>query len=224
MERHNPAPRLRGGTATRAVVLVVGLAIFAAGIVALYEARLGLSSWDVLNQGIAKHSPLSFGVANIAVGCAVLLAAASLGARIGAGTIANAVLVGTFVDLFLRVHAVTDLSHTTLATRTMLLGLGIVLMGIATALYVGASFGAGPRDSLMLVLTQRTGVRIGVVRGLLEAAATASGFVLGGKVGIGTVVYVVAIGPVVEASFALLGRSPLSQAPALRSALADGVP
>jgi uncharacterized membrane protein YczE len=85
---------------------------------------------------------------------------------------------------------------------------GIAMMGIATGLYVGATFGAGPRDSLMLVLSARTHVRVGVVRGCIEAAALAAGFALGGKVGIGTLVYVVAIGPAVEGSFALLDRPP----------------
>jgi uncharacterized membrane protein YczE len=205
--RHT-APQLRGGTVTRAIVLVLGLAVFAAGIVALYEARLGLSPWDVLNQGIAKHTPLSFGEANIAVGVTVLVVAALLGARIGPGTVANAVLIGTFVDVLLRIGSVQRLATAPLPARVGLLMLGVALMGIATGLYVGASFGAGPRDSLMLVLSARTHVRIGIVRACLEAAALAAGFALGGKVGIGTVVYVVAIGPAVEGSFALLDRPP----------------
>jgi uncharacterized membrane protein YczE len=210
LEKH-VAPRLRGGAATRAALLVLGLAVFALGIVSLYEARLGLSPWDVLNQGIAKHSPLSFGIANIAVGCFVLALAFSLGARIGAGTVANAVLVGSFVDLFLRIRAVRHLGDAALSARIGMLVLGVLLMGVATAIYIGATFGAGPRDSLMLALAQRTRLRVGAVRGLLEAAALGAGFVLGGKVGVGTVVYVVTIGPVVEASFAALTRSALSE-------------
>jgi uncharacterized protein len=207
--RHT-APRLRGGTATRAVCLLTGLFVFAVGIVCLYEGRLGLSPWDVLNQGVAKHTPLSFGEANIAVGVSVLALAATLGARIGVGTVANAVLVGTFVDQLLRLSVVTDRAHDPLVVRIVLLIVGIVLMGIATALYVGAIFGAGPRDSLMLVISLRTHVRFSIVRGLLEAAPLVAGFLLGGKVGVGTLVYVVAIGPAVETSFALAERSPLT--------------
>ena len=209
MAKHT-APRLRGGTKTRAAELLVGLFVFAVGIVCLYEARLGLSCWDVLNQGVAKHSPLSFGEANIAVSVVVLTTAALLGARIGIGTASNAVLVGAFVDQLLRIEWVTDRAHDPLAVRIGLLALGIALMGIATALYVGASFGAGPRDSLMLVLSLRTHVRISIVRGVLEAVPLVIGFALGGKVGVGTLVYVVAIGPVVEASFALADRSPFT--------------
>lgn len=221
MQKH-VAPRLRGGVATRAVSLVFGLAVFALGIVSLYEARLGLSPWDTLNQGIAKHSPLSFGIANIAVGCVVLTLAFFLGSRIGAGTVANAVLVGSFVDLLLRVHAVRHLGDASLSARIGLLALGVLLMGAATAVYIGASFGAGPRDSLMLALAQRTRLRVGAVRGLLEATALGAGFVLGGKVGVGTVVYVVAIGPVVEASFVALARTPFSEdVPAVIAATAS---
>jgi len=137
--RHS-APHLPGGSATRAACLLGGLFVFAVGIVCLYEARLGLSCWDVLNQGIAKHSPLSFGESNVCVSVIVLAIAAQLGARIGPGTIANAILVGTFVDQLLRIDWVTDRAHVLVAVRTALLVLGMVLTGIATALYVGASF------------------------------------------------------------------------------------
>ena len=187
-----------------------GLFVFAVGIVCLYEARLGLSCWDVLNQGIARHSPLSFGESNVGVSVIVFAIAAQLGARIGSGTIANAILVGTFVDQLLRIDWVTDRAHDPVAVRIALLVLGIVLMGIATALYVGASFGAGPRDSLMLVPSLRTHVRIGLVRAVLEAVPLVIGFALGGKVGVGTLVFVAAIGPVVEMSFALADRTPLT--------------
>jgi uncharacterized membrane protein YczE len=192
------------------VILFAGLFVFAAGIVCLYEARLGLSSWDVLNQGISKHTSLSFGEANVCVGVVVLLLAWSLGARIGFGTVANAVCVGVFVDQFLRLDVVTDLAHDPLAVRVALLLVGIGLMGAATALYVGANFGAGPRDSLMLVAAERLHVRIRIVRFFLEAVPLALGFALGGDVGIGTVVYLVTIGPVVEGAFALVEHTPLA--------------
>jgi uncharacterized membrane protein YczE len=204
------APRLRGGTAARLVWLIGGLFVFAVGIICLYESRLGLSPWDVLNQGISKHTALSFGEANIVVGCCVLGLALLLGARIGLGTVANALLVGTFVDQLLRIDTVTALARDPLAVRLGLLVVGVAVMGLATAVYIGAHFGAGPRDSLMLALVRVTGFRVGIVRGALEAVATGVGWVLGGTVGIGTVVFVIAIGPAVEVSFALLQRSPFA--------------
>jgi uncharacterized membrane protein YczE len=194
----------------RAASLVFGLFLFAVGIVALLESKLGLSPWDVLNQGLAKHSPLTFGLANIVVGLAVLVLAWALGAPPGVGTVANAVLIGLFIDGLTRVGSVDALADGSLAARAGLLPLGIALMGIGSAFYIGANYGAGPRDSLMLVVSHRSRRRIGLVRAGLEACALAIGFVLGGTVGIGTLAFALLIGPAVEASFWLLGRSPLA--------------
>jgi len=167
----------------------------------------------VLNQGIERHSPLSFGVANIVVGLSVLALAWLLGARIGLGTFANAVLIGLFIDLLLALDAVRALADAPLAVRLALLASGVPLMGLGTALYIGAALGAGPRDSLMLVGAARTGVRVGAVRAVIEVTVLLAGWALGGTVGIGTVAFALLIGPSVELSFALLRRSPLALAP-----------
>jgi uncharacterized membrane protein YczE len=164
----------------------------------------------VLNQGIARHTPLSFGMANVAVGLAVLLLAWSLGGAPGIGTVANAVLVGSFIQGLTSIGAVTRLAHEPLAARVPLLLAGIALIGPATAFYIGADFGAGPRDTLMLVGARRTGRRVGLVRGTIEACALVAGIVLGGTFGVGTVLFALGIGPVVEASFVLLDRTPLA--------------
>lgn len=203
-------PQLRGGLRPRFGLLITGLFLFAAGIVALLESRLGLSPWDVLHQGIARHTPLSFGEANIAVGILVLTVAFLLGASIGIGTITNAILVGGFVQLLTRLGPVAALAHDPLGTRVVLLVAGIALMGVGTALYIGAGLGAGPRDSLMVVGSQRTGFRIGAVRATLEVSALAVGFVLGGTVGVGTLAFALGIGPTVEFCFWMLERSPLA--------------
>jgi uncharacterized membrane protein YczE len=219
------APRLRGGLVPRLAALVVGLALFAAGIVAMLESRLGLSPWDVLHQGIARHTFLSFGEANVAVSAGVLVVAVALGARVGAGTVLNALLVGTFVNVFGDIPMVARLAGSPLGERAGLLVLGLVLIAIGTALYIGAGLGAGPRDSLMLVGARRTGRRIGLVRGAIELSALALGFVLGGTVGLGTLAFAVGIGPLVEAAFRLLARSPLAARPApARSAAPDRGP
>ena len=163
----------------------------------------------MLNQGIARHSPLSFGLANIAVGLVVLALAWALGGPPGLGTVANAVLIGLFIEALLRIDPVADLAGSPLEARAALLPVGIALMGIGSVFYIGASYGAGPRDTLMLVLSRRTGRRIGLVRAAIEAAALVAGFALGGTVGIGTIAFALLIGPSVEASFWLLARSPL---------------
>ena len=201
---------MRGGYAARALSLVFGLFLFALAIVLILESKLGLSPWDVLNQGIAKHTPLSFGMANVAVAVVVLAIGWSLGGRPGVGTVANAVLVGTFIQALTSLSAVTSLAHDGLATRIPLLVLGIALIGPASAFYIGADYSAGPRDTLMLVGARRTRFRIGVVRGTLELIALGVGFALGGTFGIGTVLFAFLVGPIVEASFVLLARTPLA--------------
>jgi len=205
-------PRLRGGIPARLLTLFVGLALFASGIALQLESKLGLSPWDVLHQGIARHTPLSFGVANIAVGACAIVLAWRLGAQIGFATIANGLCVGAFLQLLTSLPAVTDLAHEPLGVRIVLLGSGIGLMGLGTGLYIGAAFGAGPRDSLMVVGARRTGLRIGIVRAGLELAALGCGAGLGGTIGLGTLAFALLIGPAVEATFWLLERSTLALA------------
>ena len=210
-------PVLRGGLGARVPGLVFGLFLCAAGIVALLESELGLSPWDVLHQGLAQHTPLSYGTANIAVGVAVLALAWGLGARVGAGTVANATLIGLFIEALVRVPAVEALSQEGLVVRGVVLAAGIALVAVGSALYLGAALGAGPRDSLMLVLALRSGWRIGVVRTLLEASVVVVGALLGGTIGIGTIAFALLIGPALEASFWVLARTALA-GPAVASA------
>ncbi len=205
-------PRVRGGYGARYASLVFGLFVFAVAIVLILESKLGLSPWDVLNQGLAKHSPLSFGMANVAVGLVVLFIGWSLGGKPGVGTVANAVLVGVFIQLLTSIDAIGRLQHDGLGVRIALLVAGIVLIGPASAFYIGADLGAGPRDTLMLVGARRTRFRIGIVRATLEICALAVGIVLGGTFGFGTVLFALLIGPIIEASFAVLARTPLAVA------------
>jgi uncharacterized protein len=198
---------IRGNLAVRSAVLGLGLVVFALGIVSIYESRLGLSPWDVLNQGVAEHTPLSFGMANIAVAVVILVVARKLDVRVRVGTAANALLVGTFVDLLLRVGSIQGLAHDALPVRIVLLAAGILVIGFGTCLDISANMGAGPRDSLMLGITRRVRSRVGVVRTGLEVTATLVGFALGGTVGIGTLAFALGIGPAIELSFALLAHS-----------------
>jgi uncharacterized membrane protein YczE len=201
---------VRGGYTARVTSLVVGLFLFALAVVMILESKLGLSPWDVLNQGLAKHTPLSFGMSNVAVSVVVLGLGWSLGGKPGVGTVANAVLIGTFIQVLTSIGAIADLAHDGLSVRIALLVLGIALIGPASAFYIGADLGAGPRDTLMLVGARRTRLRVGVVRAALELLALGVGIALGGTFGVGTVLFALLVGPVVESSFALLARTPLA--------------
>ena len=164
----------------------------------------------MLSQGLARHTPLSFGMATVAIGVVVLGVAWSLGGKPGIGTVANAVLVGAFIQVLTAIGAIANLAHDGLSVRIPLLVLGIALIGPASAFYIGADLGAGPRDTLMLVSARRTRFRVGAVRATLELLALAAGIALGGTFGVGTVLFALLVGPVVESSFALLARTPLA--------------
>jgi len=208
---HQLAPRVRGGLGARGLSLTVGLFLFALGIVMLLGSELGLSPWDVLNQGIEKQTPLSFGNANIAVALLVIALAVRLGSGVGAGTIANAIGIGLFVDLQISLGIADAIADSSLPLRALAMLGGIGAVAVGSALYIGAAMGAGPRDSLMLVSASRSGLRLSIVRAAIESSVTVLGFALGGTVGIGTLAFAFGIGPAVEISFALLRRSPLSE-------------
>jgi uncharacterized membrane protein YczE len=203
-------PVIRGGLGARLAVLVFGLFLCACGIVAFLEAGLGLPPWDVLHQGVADQTPLSFGGANLVVSLLVLGAAALLGARVGLGTVMNAVLVGSFVIALTAIEAVDELSDSPLGARVALMVGALALFGVGSALYIGADMGAGPRDSLMVVASRRLRVRIGISRTAIELVALVVGVVLGGTFGVGTIVFALGIGPAVELSFRALARTPLA--------------
>lgn len=200
------APRLRGGLATRTVALFAGLVTIAVAIVFLLESGLGLAPWDVLHLGVASHAPLSIGWVSVVVGLVVLLVAWAVGARPGFGTVANAVVIGVTIELLLTFDGIASLADAGLPVRASLLLAGVVLFGIGSAFYIGAGLGAGPRDSLMLALSARTGRRIGLVRGTMEVTVLAAGFLLGGTAGVGTLAVALLLGPAVEGSFWALTR------------------
>ena len=203
-------PVLRGGFRPRLAFLVLGLFLCAVGIVCFLESELGLPPWDVLHQGVAEQAGLSFGAANLAVSVLVLALVWRLRARIGLGTLLNAILIGSFVIVLTSFETVDALSDESLGVRIALIAVALSCFGAGSAFYICASMGAGPRDSLMLVASARLGVRLGVARTGIEVAALVAGFALGGTAGIGTLVFAFGIGPSVELSFWLLERTPLA--------------
>lgn len=176
----------------RLTQLFVGLALYGVSLALVLRAGLGLAPWDVLHQGLAERLGASVGQLVIAVSFVVLLAWIPLRQRPGFGTIANAVLVGVFVDLTM---SVLDDVHAW-PWRVVLLLSGVLLNGLATALYIGASLGPGPRDGLMTGLVDRSGRSVRLVRTLIEVSVLVVGFALGGTVGVGTLLYAFAIGPI----------------------------
>jgi uncharacterized membrane protein YczE len=177
----------------RLTQLWVGLVLYGLSLALLVEAGLGLAPWDVLHEGLATVTTLSIGTWVVVVGVIVLLLWIPLRERPGVGTISNAILVGVTLDLWLAVLPSFDV----LPTRIAALGAGILLNAVATAAYIGARLGAGPRDGLMTGLARR-GWSVRVVRTGIEVAVLLSGFLLGGTVGIGTLLYAVGIGPLVH--------------------------
>lgn len=176
--------------ARRLVQLYAGLALYGFGIALQVSSRLGNDPWDVFHQGLSRRFGLSIGTWIIIAGAVVMLAWIPLRQRPGLGTISNVLLIGAFADLFLWLLPSPD----ALAARWAFLLLGVVAGGFATGCYIGAGLGPGPRDGLMTGLAAR-GHSIRVVRTGIELSVLAVGWLLGGTVGVGTVLYAVAIGP-----------------------------
>ena len=178
----------------RLIQLYAGLVLYGVSLALMVRAELGLDPWDVLHQGLADRLPLTFGQVVIVVGALVLLAWIPLRQRPGLGTISNVIVIGLAVDAALAVLPAPD----PMAWRITFLVSGVVLNGVATAAYIGARLGPGPRDGLMTGLVARTGRSVRLIRTSIEVGVLATGWLLGGTVGVGTVLYAIAIGPLVH--------------------------
>jgi hypothetical protein len=178
----------------RLVQLYVGLVLYGVSLALMVRAELGLDPWDVFHQGLADRLPLTFGQVVIAVGALVLLAWIPLRQRPGLGTISNVIVIGLAVDAALAVLPAPD----PMVWQIAFLVSGVVLNGVATAAYIGARLGPGPRDGLMTGIVARTGRSVRLVRTSIEIGVLATGWLLGGTVGAGTVLYAISIGPIVH--------------------------
>lgn len=190
-----PLAQLRAGRLPERVLrLLVGLWLYGIAIALMIESTLGASPWDVFHLGMARHLPVSFGVVMILAAAMVLVAWIPLRQMPGLGTLANALLLGPFADVAM---ALID-TPTALPMRCAYLVGGVVLCAFATALYVGAQLGPGPRDGLMTGLSRRTGWSIRRVRTLIEISVLVIGVLLGGTAGLGTVVFALGVGPITQ--------------------------
>jgi uncharacterized membrane protein YczE len=172
----------------------VGLVLYGVSMAMMIRSTLGLDPWDVFHAGIATHVPLTFGQVTIIIGALVLLLWIPLRQWPGLGTVANVVVIGLAADAGLDLIGAPE----SMWARVLLLGSGIVLNGVAGGLYIGSQLGPGPRDGLMTGFARRTGLSIRLVRTTIEVVVLAVGWLLGGPVGLGTVLYAVSIGPLVQ--------------------------
>jgi len=184
--------------------LQIGLFLYGLSAAMLVRSRLGLDPWDVFHQGLSRAIGLSIGAWVILIGALVLLLWIPLRQRPGIGTICNVLLIGTWLDLTLRA---IPLIHP-MPIRVGLMVGGIVLCGIATGLYIGAAMGPGPRDGLMVGIANR-GHSIRVVRTGIEVTVLIIGWLLGGVVGIGTILYALSIGPIAHVTIPAFARGPI---------------
>ena len=171
----------------------VGLALFGIGIAFMLESGLGVPPWDVLHQGLARQFGLTVGIWSIIVSFLVLVMWLPLRERYGIGTLLNAIVIGVMIDLTALVLPTAG----NIWIAGAMLALGILLIGLASGLYIGANLGPGPRDGLMTAIARR-GPSIRVTRWLLEILVLATGWLLGGTFGVGTVAFALLIGPIVQ--------------------------
>lgn len=178
----------------RLVQLYLGLVLFGVSMAMFVRGGLGLMPWDVLHQGLAERAGLSLGTVTVLVGALVLLLWVPLRERPGLGTVSNVLVIGVAVDATL---AVLPAAQGLPQQAAAVLG-GVLLNAVATAAYIGARFGPGPRDGLMTGLVRRTGWSVRLVKTSIEVSVVALGWLLGGTFGIGTLVYAFGVGPVVH--------------------------
>jgi uncharacterized membrane protein YczE len=226
-ERVAPSAVTRGGAtsvsrpatslAVRSLRLAAGLWLFASGLALMVRADLGLSAWDIFHDALRTLTPLTFGQVVIAVSIAVLAGSVALGVRPGPGTIANAVLVGVFTDAILQSAFLHDLAQAEILPQLVATLVGICTIALGTALYISAELGAGPRDALMLGVARRSRRSPGAARSAIEGCVLIAGVILGGTVGIGTLAFVLFIGPAINVSFRLFGMESPSRRNARRA-------
>ena len=183
----------------RFINLVIGLMLFALGIILTIKANLGYAPWDVFHEGLANTIGFSFGVSTILVGVILGIIVVLAGEKIGIGTILNMVLIGVFLDIILYIDIIP--TPKTIVFSIIMLISGLFIISIGSYFYIKSALGAGPRDCLMVVLTKKTKIPVGICRSLIELLVTVIGWLLGGKVGIGTIISVIGIGFCIQITF-----------------------
>ncbi|HEU4698502.1 MAG TPA: hypothetical protein VFS40_04940 [Gemmatimonadales bacterium] len=204
LEAGGAVPAGGPGLVRRWAQLLVAFAAYGLAISLMLRSGLGLGPWDAFHQGLHVQTGITVGVASIVVGLVIVLGSLAIGVRPGPGTVANMILIGVFTDLLL--------AHTPPA-RSLLAALAyyavaLVISGPATGMYIAAGLGSGPRDGLMLALSERSGWPVRRVRFALELLVLGAGWALGGTIGLGTILFAVAVGPIVQWGLRLYGVLP----------------
>ncbi len=192
--------------AVRLARLLLGLFLYALGIAATMKANIGYAPWEVFHAGVGKAIGMSIGNVSILTGLAIVLVAFLLGEKLGLGTVLNMLLIGVFLDAILSLGLIPRME--TWIPGLAMLAAGLFTISLASFFYIGSGFGAGPRDSLMVALRRKTGLPIGLCRGGIELAAVVVGWLLGGMLGVGTVISAFAIGLCVQLTFRVLRFDP----------------
>lgn len=182
--------------------LFFGIFLYGLGIVLAIRADIGIAPWATFHQGISNALGITFGQATIGVGIIILAINYTIGIKIGFGTVINVFGIGSIVDFLLAYNLVPKM--TTLFTGVIMVILSMFVIALATYFYIGAGYGTGPRDGLMVGLVKKTNKKVGSIRGGIEVTVLFIGFLLGAKVGIGTLILGVGIGPIVQWTFKVL--------------------
>jgi hypothetical protein len=194
----------------RWIQFVVGILMLSFGISLMVRADIGLGPWDVLHQGVSMRTGMALGTAIIVIGLLIMLLWIPLGERPGPGTVLNVLCVGLLVNAWLGVLPVLEPgmlpSALLFPAQVAQMAAGIVIVGIGSGMYISSGLGAGPRDGVMMGLVRHTGLSVRVVRTMLELTALLVGWLLGGVVGIGTVMFALGVGPVIHTTLRIFHR------------------
>ena len=182
--------------------MILGLVLYALGIIMTMKADLGYAPWEVFHAGLAAVTGLSIGVASIIAGIVVVIIVTASGEKLGLGTLASMILTGVFMDIILRTNVIPAAGSRAVGIVMLIAGLFIISAG--SFFYMRSALGVGPRDNLMVVLTRKTKIPVGLCRGAVELLVTLVGWLMGGIVGIGTVVSVAAVGFCIQITFRVL--------------------
>ena len=185
--------------AVRLLSMFSGIMLYAIGIVAIINANIGYAPWEVFHAGLANSTGLSIGLASIIAGVVIVALVTALGEKFGIGTIASMILTGVFIDVIMIADIIPTANSIVIGIAMLIIGLFVISLG--SYFYIKSAFGVGPRDNLMVVLVRKVNLPVGAWRGIIEITVTFIGWLLGGMVGVGTVISMFAIGLCIQIVF-----------------------